>query len=337
MTKPTKAKPILGIRPSNDTELMRSFVPGMAPGQSGPSPTAEAASAPAHAPHQAPPAATDFAVGSVIDVPLHLIAENDWGARVFYSAEEIDEMAASLRDGQNVDAAGYVDGGRVILDDGQKRARGARVAGLATLRVRIDPPPSSPLQAYLRSRKYNAHRSNETVLDNAVRWSKLLAERAVDSQGALATTLGVKDSELSMVLGLNRIPPRVQSHMKERPRACVKSIAFLIGTMFSRRSDKALDIEPEKLEDIAIDIIERIQTDELTRAQVDRLIAARTTPPRQRSRPETREIHFGQAKGTIKVFPTKGQLEFSIKGVPQERLDGLRIALEGAIGKVQES
>ena len=337
MTKPTKAKPILGIRPSNDTELMRSFVPGMAPGQSGPSPTAEATSTPAHAPHLAPPAATDFAVGSVVDVPLHLIAENDWGARVFYSAEEIDEMAASLRDGQNVDAAGYVEGSRVILDDGQKRARGARVAGLATLRVRIDPPPSSPLQAYLRSRKYNAHRSNETVLDNAVRWSKLLAERAVDSQGALATTLGVKDSELSMVLGLNRIPPRVQSHMKERPRACVKSIAFLIGTMFSRRSDKALDIEPEKLEDIAIDIIERIQTDELTRAQVDRLIAARTTPPRQRSRPETREIRFGQAKGTIKVFPTKGQLEFSIKGVPQERLDGLRIALEGAIGKVQES
>lgn len=339
----TKPKPTLGIKRNDDTAVMRAFVaPAVAPGAyegTVPAPRrrdTEGADAEQASPTLGKDAANEYAVGRTAEVPLHQIHENEWNARVFYKAEDVDDTALSMTgQGQLEDAKGYFDEdlGRVILIDGQKRARGARAAGLRTLRVKFLPTPSSPLDAYKKSREHNGHRSSESALDNAVRWRQLLDTESVASQGDLARELGLKESDVSMVLSINRIPQKVLLHMKERPAACAKSIAYLISTIFSTRGDKALSDDADALEALAIDIVDQIQSRELTRKQVENLIAARTSPAKHRQRAETRAIAYAGSKGEIKVFAAQGRLDFAIKGLSEAKVRELEDKLATMLDK----
>jgi hypothetical protein len=77
-------------------------------------------------------------VGQVALVAINLIGENRYNARVFYLASDIDATAVSMqKNAQLAIATGWVDGERLLLKDGQKRARSARAGALPYLKVEI--------------------------------------------------------------------------------------------------------------------------------------------------------------------------------------------------------
>ena len=88
-----------------------------------------------------------YVIGQVYEVPLERIRSNPVNPRAVYTPQSVDDMAVSLREsGQHVAATGFVDASDVVLIEGETRLRGARLAGLKTLRVEIKKQPESELE-----------------------------------------------------------------------------------------------------------------------------------------------------------------------------------------------
>lgn len=264
----------------------------------------------------------NYQIGQIVDVALQSIDVHELNARVYYSTNDIDAMALSLsRNGQNVPARGYVDVGRVVLIDGQKRLRAARAGGLPTLRVEICQKPASPLEVYFESRRINVERSTQTVLDDALRFSKLIGDRLVPSQAALAEELSISESALSKVLAINAIPERIRLLMKDRPHTCGQTIAYAVAQIFTSGRDLVGDVD--KLEQIAAEVVTEIAEKELPSKQAQALIASRIAGPRKRTTPTSENLRYGSAKGILKMFPTKGEISLHVKDLTPEQVQEL--------------
>lgn len=325
----TRAKPILRIQRNTDAAEMSAQLVRQSPVV--PPANLEDLARPQHLieRHTNHHASGDrYPIGAVLDVPLQEIDENEFGARVYYSTSEVEECGLSLKEnGQTVPAVGYVHQGRVILIDGQKRLRGARVAGLSFLRVDIKAKPDDPIANYLESRRVNLERSPQTALDDAAQWQRLIDERAVASAAELARQLKVSEGKISQTLSLNKIPSRVRLAMVQRPTTCGLRIAYELAALFPSAGET---VDPDR-EQLVLDLVDEIGSKELSVSQAKTLIAARLGPPRTRARGDAVPFSFGGSKGLLKVFPGKGALELSIKGLQQDQLDKLKQALERAV------
>ena len=138
-------------------------------------------------------APSDYQVGNVYDVPVGLIKSNPFNPRAVYTTTAVDNMAISLStSGQRISATGYIDDqGSITLIEGETRLRGARAAGLATLRIEIRPRPASDRELYEEARAANVERREQTPLDDAIKWKELLAKKVYQTQPALAKSLGL--------------------------------------------------------------------------------------------------------------------------------------------------
>ena len=92
------------------------------------SPTHTSTSAPAIAPNTVVTTITDFDLsvcvpGAIVRVPLYMIDINPFSPRQIYTGEEIDKIAKTLPNGQDVAAHGYVADSRIKLIDGGTRYR----------------------------------------------------------------------------------------------------------------------------------------------------------------------------------------------------------------------
>ena len=268
-----------------------------------------------------------YKVGQVYEVPLQDFDENPFNARVFYTQTDLDETMVSMRDnGQSVAALGYVtDTGRVVLTDGQKRLRAARIGGMRTLRVEIKPKPESDLANYKESRRINVERSAQTALDDAVQWGKFIDSGLFTNQQALAKEMGVSEAFVSQVLAIRKIPNRVQQAMKERPKTCEAATAYELSQLFG--SSAVGDAEAREKD--AVELVYEIEEKGLTGKQVRSLVAAKLLPKKTRATSQPHAFKYGGRNGTVKVFPTKGKLELSISGLAEDTLEALKEKIEG--------
>lgn len=268
----------------------------------------------------------EYAVGQAYDVPISRLRDSPFNARVFYSTEEVDSMSISLTvNGQDVDASGYFSDGHVVIIDGSKRLRGARVGGLETLRVMICPEPKDAKAVFLKSRRINRERSSQTVLDDAVRFQEMLNAKHFDNQEALAKEMETSQETISRTLAINKIPDALKRRMKDSPYLVGGVSAYAISRIFvhprfSENLDEAIEF--------ATDIIEKVTKDELSSRDVQALVASRLAGPRTRVRNDARPIQFAGVKGTIKTNEDKGELIFAIKGLSPGNVEGLRTKLE---------
>lgn len=277
-------------------------------------------------------------IGNTYRVPLGLLHDSPFNARVYYSPEEIDSMVLSLQEnGQDVALSGFVDGAKVTVLDGSKRLRAARAASLDSLRVEIREKPPSDKETYKASRRMNIERSTQTPLDDAVRFAALLDNGAYADQTALGKDMGVSQTVVSQTLSLNRIPQTVMRVMREeytqakrdkrdefaQPKMCQLSFAIEIAKMFDG-SNK----EGQEQEDKAIEVIREIVAKDLSVKQARDLVQSRLEGPKQRQKAETTAVRYGNGLGTLKVFATKGQLDLTIKNVDPGKIGELKAKLE---------
>lgn len=269
---------------------------------------------------------TVYVVGQTYDVPLHKLQRSENNARVFYSPEELDNMSKSLQaNGQDVPAYGYVLNDKIVVVDGQKRFQASTSGGLPTLKVLITDAPEDEREEYEASRRINSERSTQTSLDDAFRWKGLLARGVYKSQVELAKRMQVDESVVSRILKINRIPERILRNMSVQAQVQHWTIAYEISNIFA---DPAFTDAPDDAAVLCEDVIAQIVKNDMSRPQVMALINSKLKGPKTRDRAESSNVKYGDAKGTLKVFPSRGQIDLSFKGLPATKVEELRLRIE---------
>jgi ParB family chromosome partitioning protein len=322
MVTKSKPKPIL-IRRNTDHEAMQKALGHTTPVDD---PVAAVGVPVVPIVHGAETDISALKIGFVYDVPLNRLQRSEVNARVFYSNEELDEMSKSLKDkGQDIPAIGYPKNGRITVIDGQKRFQAATNASLPTLQVLIVAPPSSESEEYEESRRINLQRSSQTALDDAVRWQAMIDKGIYANQAELSKKLDVSEPNISKTLNLNDIPERLLRMMSDHPQTRALSIAYEVSRLF--RAEKFKD-KAEEAEYLAQEVIDEIKKKDMVRTQVKSLIDSKLEGPKQRMRAEAVPVKYGDVKGSLKVFPSRGQLELSFTGLPEEKVAELRERIE---------
>lgn len=270
--------------------------------------------------------AESYIVGQTYAVPLFKLQKSENNARYFYRADELDEMTTSLqKSGQDVPAIGYLKDGRVVLVDGQKRFHAATSGGLSTLDICFIAPPESDRAEYLASRRINLNRSNQGAFDDAVRWQSLLDKGVFQNLEELAKDVELSVPSVSRITKLNRIPERLMRSMNEDQQTRAASIAYEISQIF------ALDMfkdSQDQAEHFAEEVIRLTKDKQLNRDQVIALIKEKAQGPKTRERADSEVVKYGETRGTLKVFLSRGQIDLSFKGLPQAKVVELRELIE---------
>lgn len=267
-------------------------------------------------------AAAGYQVGHVYDVALGTIISNPLNPRYVYTATAIDLMASSLSaNGQRVSATGFIDeSDAVVLIEGETRLRGARAAGLPTLRVEIKKRPSTDQALYEEARAANVERKEQTPLDDALRWKELINKKVYPNQRALGQALGYSDEVVSRTVSLASLSPRIISVIAEYPD--LLSLKMLVAVR---------EYAEQMGDDAALMLILEIAAKGLSaREVVARRIAAQKCPSK-RLRSSREAVTYKGATGEIKAFEKGGRVELSLKGLStaaaQELTNALRMLL----------
>lgn len=289
------------------------------------------------------PVDVPYTEGNVYQFPLAMVRESKLNARVYYRPEEVSEMVESLvEQGQLVPARGYVKESVVYLIDGQKRFRAALAAGIPRIRVEVCAEPGDAITHYIQSREINKRRSEQTALDDAIRFQEFLDTGLAATHEELAKLMGMSQPKMTKTLALNKIPEAVLRRMRDYKVLSRLGAANAISQFFSDRSKeeaRALLARRPELGDAddllinaAIEVIDAASRTEMSGNQIDEMVkdqcAKMFRQPKHRPRAESRPFTFGGVKGTLKTFESAGRLDLSIKGLGPEKLLELREAVE---------
>lgn len=249
---------------------------------------------------------TSYQVGMLYDIPVGKLRSNPFNPRAVYTAAALDDMAISLSEGgQRISATGYLgDDGDVVLIEGETRLRGARAAGLPTLRVEIKAKPESDRELYEEARAANVERREQTPLDDAIRWRELLAKKIYPTQVALAKALKLGEDHVSRTLSLANLPTRVIHAAAEAPELLSHKMLNAIREFWETQGDE--------------NTLELIREAAKTGMGYRDVVARRKTAvagPIKRPRASREPIQFQGAKGELKMFDEGGRVELSLKGL----------------------
>ena len=248
----------------------------------------------------------DYQVGTVYAIPVGKLRSNPLNPRAVYTAAALDDMAQSLSEGgQRISATGYLgDDGDVVLIEGETRLRGARSAGLPTLRVEIKPRPASDRELYEEARAANVERREQTPLDDAIRWKELLAKKVYPTQAALAKALKLGEDHVSRTLSLASLPTRVIHAVAEAPELLSHKMLNAIREFWEAQGDES-----------ALELIREAAKNGMGYRDVVARRKAAAAGPVRRPRASREPIVFHGANGELKIFEEGGRVEFSLKGL----------------------
>ncbi|MBR8282541.1 ParB/RepB/Spo0J family partition protein [Burkholderia vietnamiensis] len=250
--------------------------------------------------------ATKYEIGQTYEVPIGKIKSNSVNPRAIYTASAVSEMAESLAArGQGQSASAYVDeAGDIVLIDGERRLRGARTAGLPTLRVEIRPKPASERELYEEARAANVERKDQSPLDDALKWKELLSRKIYPTQVALAKALNLGEDHVSRTLSLAQLPSKIVQAAAEYPELLSLKMLNAIREFWEVKGE----------EDTLELIFDAAKTGLGYRdVAARRKAAAKGTVKRPRSTRE--QLSFRGAKGEFKSFEEDGRIELKLKGL----------------------
>lgn len=249
---------------------------------------------------------TKYEIGQTYEIPIGKIKSNSVNPRAIYTASAVSEMAESLSArGQGQSASAYVDAaGDIVLIDGERRLRGARTAGLPTLRVEIRPRPASERELYEEARAANVERKDQSPLDDAIKWKELISRKVYPTQAALAKALNLGEDHVSRTLSLSQLPSKVVQVAAEYPELLSLKMLNAIREFWEvKGEEETLDLiaEASKTGMGYRDVAAR------------RKAAAKGTVRRPRSTRE--QLTFRGAMGEFKSFEEDGRIELKLKGL----------------------
>jgi ParB family transcriptional regulator, chromosome partitioning protein len=247
-----------------------------------------------------------YEIGRTYEVPVGKIKSNSVNPRAIYTASSVSEMAESLAArGQGQAASAYQDeAGDLVLIDGERRLRGARTAGLPTLRLEIRPKPASERELYEEARAANVERKDQSPLDDAIKWKELISRKIYLTQAALAKALKLGEDHVSRTLSLAQLPSKIVQAAAEYPELLSLKMLNAIREFWEVKGEEE-----------TLDLISEAAKSGMGYRDVAarRKAAAKGTVRRPRSTRE--QLTFRGAKGEFKSFEEDGRIELKLKGL----------------------
>lgn len=225
-----RAKEVLKDRPTGfvDAETMadenKGSQPAPLPAQA---PTQAAASTDVSQSHVTAIDQLESSSGPVLmDVPIDLVDDNPFNARSLYNSEKVAALSKSLIvDGQLIPGLAAKKGDRFTLIAGHYRKKAAKQAGLKTLKLMVYGTLTDQ-QLYVYSYKENAEHNPQTVLDNAIAWGKLLADKVYATEVDLAESIGLSKANVNKTLSVMKLHKDVLEVIEEKPEKFGLSILY---------------------------------------------------------------------------------------------------------------
>ncbi|KUY50316.1 MULTISPECIES: ParB/RepB/Spo0J family partition protein [unclassified Burkholderia] len=187
-----------------------------------------------------------------ITMPISHIDDNPLNSRTIYKEELIAARAASMaRDGQLVPvlAGRHPDfADRAILIDGQFRKLGALRNRAETLDVKLL-EGLDPIDFYRLARAANNEREQETVLDVALGYKKLLDQGHAKSNDELAVLVEEGKSKVSKILSLLELPQSVLDVIAAQPKQFGLSTSYELTLYLKATDDKRTLAFAERIRD----------------------------------------------------------------------------------------
>jgi ParB family chromosome partitioning protein len=172
--------------------------------------------------------------------PIDKIDDNPLNSRTVYHEEKISARAASMaKDGQLVPALAALhptDPERAILIDGHYRKQGALRNRAQTLDVKLVEGLET-IDFYRLARAANNEREQETVLDVAFGYKKLLDEGYAKTNDELALLVEEGKSKVSKTLAILDLPSSIQEFISLYPRQLGINISYELALYFKATSE----------------------------------------------------------------------------------------------------
>ena len=182
--------------------------------------------------------------GQVISIPLSLIDDNPYNARVIYIAEELQELAASIatkgleqpikviKNPNNQD--------RFISVYGHRRRMACKIAGKTEIAAILDTKLLTNVELYLTSDRENSLHSPQGFLDDAHVWKRLLDDNLFSSYSDLAETIGKSKSVVVKTVAVMSLPQQILDIMKESPKSFGLAHAYELSILQASYPEKAI-------------------------------------------------------------------------------------------------
>lgn len=199
----------------------------------------------------------------VVSIPLALIDDNPYNARHIYDSEKIQSMAASIaKEGQKYPAPVVPNEkypGRFILIDGHYRKHANLAANKSEMKCMVH-SPLSDLELYRVSFILNHQRNEQTAMDNAISWQKLLDQGVISKQDELMTITGLSWGKISKTLSLLKLSPEIRELIREHAAKIGATVGYEL-VLF----EKARGIEE------TTNLVKRIVEEDLSSREVEEL------------------------------------------------------------------
>ena len=238
-------------------------------------------------------------------LPLSLIDDNPLNSRTFYSEEKIRERAASIAAHTQIVPAlvspSAMKEGRFTLVDGHYRKRANLHLGNTEMNVCVL-DGLTPIDFYKLARALNSEREQESILDVAFGYRKLLDEGYVQTEEELSQIVGESKAKINKCLALTTLPQRVLDIITKYPTSFGVSIGYEL-TLYRKVTD----------DNKTTQLAERIAREALPVLKVEsiRKKAEEGTKIRRNTSRQYKIIRGGLLVGTLKEWD-KGRVTVDI-------------------------
>jgi ParB family chromosome partitioning protein len=200
---------------------------------------------------------------ALVRIPLNQLDENPYNARQLYESDLVEELAQSIAThGQKVPAVAATNPAhprRFILVDGHYRRKALESLGMDHIECVVESAPK-PADLYRLSFLLNEKRHQQTALDNALAWRKLLDGGAAAKEEDLLALTGLSWATVNRTLALLKLPEPVLARLRESPDRFGVSVAYEIYQYFTAAGEKA-----------ALELVDRVAKEDLSRRDIEQL------------------------------------------------------------------
>lgn len=176
----------------------------------------------------------------LLSVPLAELHPDQNQARTHFSEESLLGMARTLKKGQLHPILAHRQGDKLVILDGERRWRAAKLAGLEQVDVVVVGTPSAP-EVLTRSLVANLQREDLSPMEKA-RGIQRLKEATKATAADVAGALGLSRGNVSRLLALLELPESVQRRVDSGELSA--STAYQIA----RKGDGAEQLAAEAIE-----------------------------------------------------------------------------------------
>jgi ParB family chromosome partitioning protein len=258
----------------------------------------------------AAPGSSPESAGQLRLVAPHLLDDNPLNARQIYLDGALRRLADDLKlRGQLTPVRAIERSGRLVLVDGHRRVKAARLAGLAHVRVEVVAPPREETGLYFDSLAANLHREPPTPLDDSLIWRELLDRGVFATQEELAEALrthtgrAITQEQISRTLQLQRLPETVRDACVAASLINLRYLYALLGYFTVRGEADCMRLVLETVEH------------GLSARDVENRVRTATGPARPKPHAMRYKVGFGEGRGELREFDQDGRVELHLKGL----------------------